>query len=577
MPRTLSSAPRTGVQTTFYQVGVPTSLRERQQELFLYMPRWQTVGQIALYGDGRLLWHSSGDRVWNGFNRPVWVALSGPDGHPPPAQLLIRMDSSLGMGAGISSLWIGAENELWWSYHLRLWLQSLLPPAIGIALVGLGVFALGVWSRRRVESTYGLFFVASLFYMLRSLHYFGPLDPHLMSSDWFGWLTVNSLNWLVICNLLFNLRLSEQRVPWLERALLGAAMACSLLTLPPLSALSQIAVPAVASHGLLLGLSLLAMPLVIRSAHRSGSRIGRWLAWSNLAAVPIAVHDLLLQNYRLDLAQPYLLPYWEIGFCLLFCHVLYRRHVASLEGLERSREVLALRLAEREAELALSYRQLRESEQREVLARERQRLMQEMHDGLGASLLGALSMAARGEVPHADLERALRECLDELKLTIDSLEPVEADLALLLATLRFRIQPRLEAGGISLCWQVRSLPDLPWLSPENAMHVLRIVQEVVTNIIKHAQARAITFATSADARGVAVCIEDDGQSVFLPEARPRTGGRGVGNIVSRARAIGGQVRWESGAEGAGTRFSLWLPLQHSCAGTQGESLCASGP
>ena len=132
---------------------------------------------------------------------------------------------------------------------------------------------------------------------------------------------------------------------------------------------------------------------------------------------------------------------------------------------------------------------------------------------------------------------------------------------LLLATLRFRLQPRLQAAGLSLRWNVQSLPALEWLSPGNSLHVLRIVQEVVSNIIKHARAGEIRFATQADEHGVAVCIEDDGQSFVCSGQAPANGGRGVGNILSRARALGGQVRWEAGVQGAGTRFSLWLPLQ----------------
>ena len=564
MPRSGLISAEPAIQTRYYRWSLPSALREQGGRLYLYLPRWQTVGQVAVYVDGQRRWQSSGDRVWNGFNQPVWVELSG-DGPVPARQLLIRMDSVPGLGAGLASFQVGSEDALLWRYYWRLGLQSLLPPAIGIALLALGFFALAVWSRRRHESIYGLFFVASVFYLMRSLHYFGPLDPHLMPSEWFGWMTVNSLNGLVVTNLLFNLRLSEQRIPWLERGLLASVLACGLATLPVLYGAPVTASLSVASHLLLLLLSLLAMPLVIRFARRNGNRLGRLLAWSNVIALPVAVHDLLLQNYRLDLAQPYLLPYWQICFCLLFCYVLYRRYVTSVEGLERSREVLEARLAERETQLAASYAQLRDSEQREVLARERQRLMQDMHDGLGSALVGVMSMAARGEAAHAEIELALRDCLDELKLTIDSLEPLDSDLALLLASLRFRLQPRLEAVGIHLRWQVEPLPPLPWLAPEGAMHVLRIVQEVVANIIKHAEARVIRVAARADARGIALCIEDDGETFAPPPSRRGSGGRGVDNIVNRARALGGQVRWEAGVQGAGTRFSLWLPLRESDA------------
>lgn len=110
------------VQSSYYRLTVPPS----EQPLFLYLPRWQTVGQLAVYGDGRLLWRSSGDRVWNGFNTPLWLALDPLDGQPRPRQLLLRLDSVEGLGGGISSLWLGSEEELLSSYRLRHTLQITL-------------------------------------------------------------------------------------------------------------------------------------------------------------------------------------------------------------------------------------------------------------------------------------------------------------------------------------------------------------------------------------------------------------------------------------------------------------------
>ena len=55
-------------------------------------------------------------------------------------------------------------------------------------------------------------------------------------------------------------------------------------------------------------------------------------------------------------------------------------------------------------------------------------------------------------------------------------------------------------------------------------------------------------------------IEDNGTGFSVDEAL-RRGGRGLRNQQRRALAIGGAVSWESGV--AGTRFTLWLPLQRS--------------
>jgi signal transduction histidine kinase len=149
-----------------------------------------------------------------------------------------------------------------------------------------------------------------------------------------------------------------------------------------------------------------------------------------------------------------------------------------------------------------------------------------------------------------------------LKLTLDSLEPVEADLLLLLATLRYRLAPRLEGTGVSLRWEVQELPALQWLDPSSALHILRIVQESIANILRHTRATEIRVGTSVAGAGVQVTIEDNGQGFDVQRATssglPATAGRGLQNQRRRALAIGATVSWES--RSTGTRFVLWLPL-----------------
>lgn len=563
MPRAPLQTPTDNVQTTWYRLPVADVAATGDEPLYFYLPRWQTVGQVALYGDGRLLWRSDGDPVWNSFNLPVFVNLNALDGSPRPVTLLLRMDSAAGLGGGISSVWLGPESSLVWSARARLWMQAKLPAVIGAAFLALGLFVGGIWLSRR-ETIYLLFFLGSLFYNLRYWHYAGALDPRVMAPQWYGWMTVNALNGLTMTALLVNFRLCKGRFGWMETGILTATAAATLFTLPLWQSNQHIAQLAVLSYALLILCSALAVAMLLYRSWRKKLRVAQALALLNLLGIGMAIHDVLLQSYHLDLERPYLMPYWEVGFCLLFSYVLLRRYLDSIQGLERSQELLASTLAQREAELAASYQQLHTIEQRQTLARERQRLMQDMHDGLGSSLTGALRMAERGS-DVADIEQVLRECMDELKLTIDSLEPMEADLTLLLATLRYRLQPRLLAAGVQLHWQVQALPGLDWLTPGNALHVLRIIQEVVSNILKHAGAEQITFSTEASEFGVAVRVMDDGMGFVLPE-QVGGSGRGVGNIRSRAAALSSEVQWRGLESGRGTVFTLWLPLAGPNAG-----------
>ena len=211
----------------------------------------------------------------------------------------------------------------------------------------------------------------------------------------------------------------------------------------------------------------------------------------------------------------------------------------------------------RSAELTQSHQRLREIELRQTLSQERQRLMQDIHDGLGSSLTSALRVVEHGHIDETEVAQVLKGCIDDLKLAIDSMEPVEADLLLLLATLRFRLGPRLESTGIALRWEVQDIPALDWLDPKNSLHILRILQEAFTNIIKHTNATEIRVATGADADGIMVTITDNGQG-FAVERALKSGGKGLPNQMRRAQSIGAEVKWDS--DDSGTRLTLRLPI-----------------
>ena len=99
---------------------------------------------------------------------------------------------------------------------------------------------------------------------------------------------------------------------------------------------------------------------------------------------------------------------------------------------------------------------LRRAEAQRVLDEERQRLNRDMPDSLGSHLVQTLNMVHHsGErVPSVAVAGMLSLALDELWLTLSSLEPMDGDLATALGVLRARMAPALEAAGIELVWEV---------------------------------------------------------------------------------------------------------------------------
>lgn len=208
-------------------------------------------------------------------------------------------------------------------------------------------------------------------------------------------------------------------------------------------------------------------------------------------------------------------------------------------------------------DLADTHAKLQKIEHKKTLEQERQRLMQDMHDGLGSSLISALRVVERGKMDCTELALVLKGCIDDLKLAIDSMEPVDKNLLLLLATLRFRLGPRLESAGIKLQWQVGNVPIVEWLDPKSALHILRILQEAITNIIKHTTSTEVNVSTRLEDGWVLVMIADNGRGFDLAKGFASKG-KGLSGQKYRAAAIGAEINWKS--NNTGTCLTLKLPL-----------------
>jgi len=243
-----------------------------------------------------------------------------------------------------------------------------------------------------------------------------------------------------------------------------------------------------------------------------------------------------------------------LGCGLLFALVSwfgYRLQVAFREALVNRREAEALGEA-----LRVQERRAHAAERERTLLLERQRLMRDMHDGVGSHHIALLRMAEAG-AGGAAMAELLRSAIEDLRLTIDSLEPLEHDLATLLATLRTRMGHRLDDAGLKLEWAMADMPALPWLEPAQALQVLRLIQEAMTNVIKHANARTLGVWAHAVGDALEVRIQDDGCGFDIATAQA---GQGLPSMRQRAQALGASLHWHSEA-GRGTRISLRLPVR----------------
>ena len=571
---TMPHAPRPGVPTQPGDAGLlPTRTswyhfqldpaRPAPPASYLFVPRWKTDGEIAIYIDGRLFYQSHANLQWNGSNRPLWIPLEDAAETTPPREILVRIRHVRGMGGALSSIWVGDYSQLGAAYLVRNFFQTELPYIGSAMFLASGVFAFFIWLRRRRETPYLLFVAMTIVVFLRVMHSYMGMDRLPVSDAWFGWFTVNSVLWMVLIAQLFLRRLHHRRQALLTGAIVAMCLGVGLITLPVFAGTFDATVIAPLVYVSMAITGAIAFGTGIYSSWQAHSREGVVLGGWGLFGILLGTYDIMLQNNLVDIEGLFLNIYAAIGLIVAFCQIMLGRYTSAMSEVERANTILAERLAERETELNASHEKLREIERREVLFQERQRLMQDMHDGLGSSLVSALRVVEHGRIDESEIADLLKGCIDDLKLTIDSMEPVETDLLLLLGTLRFRLQPRLEATGIKLRWEVGDVPPLAWLDQRHSLHILRILQEAFTNVIKHAGASEIRVTTEASDGFVRVGIIDNGHGFDVATAKD---GRGLGNQARRAEAIGGRI--EIASEAGRTVVTLLLPIDGHAGGSQ---------
>ncbi|MBX9745568.1 MAG: hypothetical protein K2X34_01620, partial [Hyphomonadaceae bacterium] len=210
---------------------------------------------------------------------------------------------------------------------------------------------------------------------------------------------------------------------------------------------------------------------------------------------------------------------------------------------------------EREQVIRTAMEEIRRNEHAAMLLEERSRIMRDMHDGIGGQLLGLILQARSHKVPSETLVTGLEQSLDDLRLVVDSLEQGEGSLSSALGAFRARIEPRCDAAGVELLWEVEDVGVTPDIGPDKTLQVYRILLEACTNALKHSGAKRVAVSLSRNEFGnVEIALTDDGRGF---DVNTQASGRGRANMRARAERIGADLTIESSA--AGTRIRLQLP------------------
>lgn len=195
-----------------------------------------------------------------------------------------------------------------------------------------------------------------------------------------------------------------------------------------------------------------------------------------------------------------------------------------------------------------------------AVAQERRRIGQDLHDGVGSQLVSILSSLDTAAPQQQAVALAIEQCLVDLKMTVDAMDSANDNVLDALGRLRYRIQHSLDKLGVRVLWRVELREELEAVRGPQAQQTLRIAQESLANIMRHAKASAVEVVCRYVPESALMVMEirDNGQGIAPSDGSTRRG-KGLEGMRQRAQAIGGELSISS-KPGMGTRVRLIVPV-----------------
>jgi PAS domain S-box-containing protein len=183
---------------------------------------------------------------------------------------------------------------------------------------------------------------------------------------------------------------------------------------------------------------------------------------------------------------------------------------------------------------------------------EHRRIARELHDGLGQELAVA-KMVLDNTLQQKSVQSENRACVEasgiidraiqQVRTMSHLLHPPLLDEVGLLSAITWYVDGLTERSGIQSSLEVRP-SEFPRLAPELETAIFRIVQEALTNVFRHSEARRVWITLTQREGKIFVAVQDDGKGIGerVAELQPDSVGIGIGGIKQRAKEFGGELR-----------------------------------
>lgn len=504
------------------------------------------------------VWLGAGGRLdpppARNWNRPLLFHVPAGLLHAGANRIDLRLAVEPGSVGYLAPLWVGPYDALEPAFEARTFAQVTIVEWGVVLMLAIGALIAVIFFRRPDLTLFGWFAAATALWAIGSSELFvrdTPLPPRAWQ-----WTIAMALLGTPICFVFQAHRFFEMTRPRVERALATAAGAAALLlALVPPQGFPAARTAVVVAAAVVCAYLVL---VLLRGSRRDGPLRSRLLFLPAMVGIVFAVHDLVLLFTQRAFPPFFLGPYLAPMVALWGGWALVDRFANVLGEVESLNRDLERRVAEKAAELEDNYRRMQRLETERAVRDERERIMRDVHEGLGGQLMSLLATVESRVFEPELLGDAIRDALDDLRILVLSRDEEDEDLVARLSVVRGRLEPRLRRAGLRFDWQIEDVPSLPGGGSHPALHVQRLVHEAIVNAVRHAHAETVTVRTGLDVRGdrsgIVVEVRDDGRGI-APDQAP---GRGIGQMRRRAEAVGG-ILAISGSP-AGTRVVLWIPL-----------------
>jgi signal transduction histidine kinase len=448
----------------------------------------------------------------------------------------------------VPRIFIGHANDVLPHYERRLFWQNTMAQVSFVFALVVAAMMLGVYAQQRDKHLYLLIGLSELGWAVLNVGYFLPPIPAPLFVAW-RFFFYSMIGLFAVCGWLFVYFESGLKKRWYPTLCIAWGALGPLAYVLASWSTGASYFKWVEGYWAL-GCALMGVfPLAALVRRYALERKPRHLVYllAATAVLVVAVSDSVAFSGKdsfgsVGYSLQVVAPVWFMAVCA----VLITDFVRSLRAQQEQRALMDTRLHQQEQELHLLHEKDRAFERSRATALERERIMQDMHDGLGSQLVSSLALTEKGEVTAQQTSALLRACIDDLRLAIDASGEDGLDLAVAVGNLRFRMAPRLRAAGIALHWDAQHLQADVAVQHADILPILRILQECITNTLKHAHASSLHISIRSDAQSLQLSIQDNGCGF---DSAVASNGKGLSGMHKRARKMGAALSVRSSAQG----------------------------